>query len=174
MTNHIEQALASLKPLFKPQTISAEEGNAQLQLAQAYSSIAIAEQLRIANLIGLNQEARVNSPQSGPVDIKTDKDSHTPRTWHAEAAGRQNKAYTPTTEEVCECWTTRDDIGNPYEPDADVEERHHEESVKFDRWLRKIKSAAWEEGSDAGYAFAIRHPDQIPVNPYESEAVDES
>ncbi|GAA6121917.1 hypothetical protein BPY_00250 [Bifidobacterium psychraerophilum] len=62
MTNHIEQALASLKPLFKPQTISVEEGNAQLQLAQTYATIAIAEQLRIANLIGLNQEARVNSP----------------------------------------------------------------------------------------------------------------
>lgn len=53
MTNRIEQALASLKPLFKPQPISAEEGNAQLQLAQAYASIAIAEQLRIANLIAM-------------------------------------------------------------------------------------------------------------------------
>ncbi|MDN5979991.1 hypothetical protein, partial [Bifidobacterium mongoliense] len=75
---------------------------------------------------------RHNSPQSGPVDVKTDKDSHTQQTGHTEAAGRQNKAYTPTTEELCECWTTRDDIGNPYETDADVEERHHEESVKFD------------------------------------------
>ena len=62
MTNHIEQALASLKPLFKHHTISVAEGNAQLQLAQAHALIAIAEQLRIANLIGLNQEARVNSP----------------------------------------------------------------------------------------------------------------
>ena len=43
--------------------------------------------------------------------------------------------YTPTTDEVCECWTTRGDIGNPYETDADVEERHHEESVKFNHWL---------------------------------------
>ena len=43
--------------------------------------------------------------------------------------------YTPTTDEVCECWTIRDDIGNPYETDANVEERHHEERVKFDRWL---------------------------------------
>lgn len=103
------------------------------------------------------------------MKLKTDKDSHTPRTWHAYAAGRQNEAYTPTTEELCECWTTRDDIGNPFETDADVEERHHEESVKFDRWLRKVKAEAWEEGSDAGYSFAIRHPDQIPVNPYESE-----
>ena len=60
---------------------------------------------------------RYISPQSGPVDIKTDKDSHTPRTGHTKPAGRQNKAL---------------------------------------------------------YAFAIRHPDQIPVNLYESEAVDES
>ena len=56
MTNHIEKALASLKPLFKPQTISVEEGNAQLHLAQAYASIAIAEQLRIANLIALGSK----------------------------------------------------------------------------------------------------------------------
>ena len=45
------------------------------------------------------------------------------------------QGYTPTTDEVCECWTTRGDIGNPYETDADVDERHHEESVKFNRWL---------------------------------------
>ena len=64
MTNHIEQALASLKPLFKPQTISAEEGNAQLQLAQAYASIAIAEQLRIANLIGLSGSKTLTGSQT--------------------------------------------------------------------------------------------------------------
>lgn len=62
MSNNIEKALASLKPLFSHQSISVKEGNAQLQLAQAYALIGIAEQLRIANLIGLNQEARVNSP----------------------------------------------------------------------------------------------------------------
>ncbi|GAA6122594.1 hypothetical protein BPY_07020 [Bifidobacterium psychraerophilum] len=34
---------------------------------------------------------RYISPQSGPVDVKTDKDSHMPRTGHTEAAGRQNE-----------------------------------------------------------------------------------
>jgi hypothetical protein len=62
MTNHIEQALASLKPLFKPQTISVEGGNAQLHLAQAYASIAIAEQLRIANLISLMDSDNIGGP----------------------------------------------------------------------------------------------------------------
>ena len=73
MTNHIEQALASLKPLFKPQAISAEEGNAQLQLAQAYASIAIAEQLRIANLMNY----AVNSPDGNRIanDVLCEKDA---------------------------------------------------------------------------------------------------
>lgn len=37
---------------------------------------------------------RNNSPQNSQVDIKTDKDSHTPRTGHTKPAGRQNEAYT--------------------------------------------------------------------------------
>ena len=65
MTNHIEQALASLKPLFKPHTISVEEGNTQLQLAQAYASIAIAEQLRIGNLIALGIICVDEIPETG-------------------------------------------------------------------------------------------------------------
>jgi hypothetical protein len=146
---------------------------------------------------------RYITPQSGPIDIKTNKDSHTPRTWHTEAAVRQNKAYTPTTEEVCECWTTRNDIGNPYEPDADFEERHHEESTKFDRWLRKVKAKAWREGWTVGwgtshegwnsqecwvqnYEDAVEFNENLrqqpnkhltPLdtdNPYESEKTDES
>ncbi|ROT86957.1 hypothetical protein [Bifidobacterium mongoliense] len=101
-------------------------------------------------------------------------------TGHTEAAGRQNEAYTPTTEEVRECWTTRNDIGNPYETDADVEERHHEESVKFDRWLRTVKAEAWHEGQERGWTDAMEsvQPDDTAVsralagvspNPYESE-----
>ena len=42
---------------------------------------------------------RYISPQSGPVEVKTDKDRHTPRTGHTEAAGRQNKAYTHQSHE---------------------------------------------------------------------------
>jgi hypothetical protein len=41
--------------------------------------------------------------------------------------------------------------------------------LRWQRFINQVKAKAWEEGSDAGYAFAIRHPDQTPVNPYESE-----
>ena len=79
--------------------------------------------------------------------------------------------YTPTTDEVCECWTTRGDIGNPYETDADVEERHHEESVKFDCWLAahdtQIRADAWEEGRIAEHDEAYGWGDAI--NPYRKE-----
>jgi hypothetical protein len=117
---------------------------------------------------------RYISPQSGPVGIKTDKDSHTPRTGHTKPAGRQNEAHTPTTEEVETCWESKGDIGNPYETEADWLKSRRLKKLAFKKWLSKVKAKAWEEGSDAGYAFAIRHPDQIPVNPYESEKTDES
>ena len=81
-----------------------------------------------------------------------------------------SEPYTPTTEEVCECWTTRCDIGNPYETDADVEERHHEESVKFDRWLRKVKAEAWREGYLRRATADFWKPISFVLpNPYESE-----
>ena len=117
---------------------------------------------------------RYISHQNGPVDVKTDKDSHTPRTGHTEAAGRQNKAYMPTTEEVRSHYAnhrlvTLEGEGNNL-PTSYVARRLDQfYGPEFDRWLHKITSAAWEAGSDAGYAFALRHPDQIPVNPYESE-----
>ena len=60
MTNHIEQAKEALSDISHDELRGIVEG--EIELAKANALIAIAEQLRIANLIGLNQEARVNSP----------------------------------------------------------------------------------------------------------------
>ena len=60
MSNHIEQAKEALKGV--PDGILKGNVEGEIDLAKAKALIAIAEQLRIANLIGLNQEARVNSP----------------------------------------------------------------------------------------------------------------
>jgi hypothetical protein len=57
MTNHIEQA----KELAR-NAATAQSSMEYTLAASSHALIAIAEQLRIANLIGLNQEARVNSP----------------------------------------------------------------------------------------------------------------
>ncbi|MCI1868505.1 hypothetical protein [Bifidobacterium crudilactis] len=60
MTNHIEQAKEILSDISHDELMGVVQG--EIELAKANALIAIAEQLRIANLIGLNQEARVNSP----------------------------------------------------------------------------------------------------------------
>lgn len=60
MTNYIEQAKEALSDISHDELRGIVEG--EIELAKANALIAIAEQLRIANLIGLNQEARVNSP----------------------------------------------------------------------------------------------------------------
>lgn len=62
MTNHIEEAKSALNALYGEQIVPLDRANVNAQVSQAQALIAIAEQLRIANLIGLNQEARVNSP----------------------------------------------------------------------------------------------------------------
>ena len=81
-------------------------------------------------------------------------------TGHGEAKPSVREESWPTSDWLRELYTDdRCNVGTPLK----------QANAEFDRWLRKITSAAWEEGSDAGYAFAIRHPDQIPVNPYESE-----
>ncbi|MCI1635188.1 hypothetical protein [Bifidobacterium sp.] len=105
---------------------------------------------------------RYISPQSGPVDIKTDKDSHY----------RSQDAQT-TKEMVLGTFTpTESEVKTAYQRGEDVSWGMSE--LRWQRFINQVKAAAWEEGSDAGYAFAIRHPDQIPVNPYESEKTDES
>jgi hypothetical protein len=110
---------------------------------------------------------RYISPQSGPVDVKTDKDSHTPRTGHTEAAGRQNEAHTPTTEEVESCWQSKGEIGNPYETETDWLESRRLKKLAFNRWLRKVKAKAWDEGYVSGFEEDKRFG--ATPNPYESE-----
>jgi hypothetical protein len=43
---------------------------------------------------------RLERPQSGPVDIKTDKDSHYRSQEHTEAAGRQNEVSPSDLEDL--------------------------------------------------------------------------
>jgi hypothetical protein len=130
---------------------------------------------------------RYISPQSGPVDIKTDKDSHTPRTGHTEAAGRQNEAYTPTTEEVRdnydpECaprfadYFSRSQTFSRLEQPEDLWDAIRDE---FDRWLRTVKAEAWAEGQQRGWMDAMESVQAdtavsralagMSPNPYRSE-----
>ena len=123
-----------------------------------------------------------DSPQNGPVDIKTDKDSHTPRTEHTEAAGRQNGAYrphsheyVPTTAEVRAQFEERGNLG--WLPNVDPDNWGKQAmSDAFDRWLRKVKAEAWYEGYIAAVqnAFPPYDPTGEPMqmnnqNPYRSE-----
>jgi hypothetical protein len=112
-----------------------------------------------------------DSPQSGPVDIKTDKDSHYHSQEHTKPAGVQNEAYTPTTEEVRSQYQERGNLGwlpnvDPYNFDKQAMRD------EFDRWLRKVKAKAWDEGWVDGACTPGQHPREF--NPYESEAPHES
>jgi hypothetical protein len=100
---------------------------------------------------------RYISPQSGPVDIKTNKDSH----YHSQ------DAQTPKEQVLGTFTPAESEMKNAYQRGANATWSMSE--LRWQRFINQVKSAAWEEGSDAGYAFAIRHPDQILVNPYESE-----
>jgi hypothetical protein len=73
MSNHIEDADKALDVLFRPAGVSVEKATAQAQLAQAHALIAIAEQLRIANLMNY----AVNSPDGNRIanDVLCEKDA---------------------------------------------------------------------------------------------------
>jgi superfamily II DNA/RNA helicase len=127
---------------------------------------------------------RHNSPQNGLVDVKTDKDSHTPRTGHTEAAGRQNEAYTPTTEEVRSHYAahrlvTLEGDDNDLPTSYVVRRLDQVYGPEFDRWLRKVKAEAWYEGHQRGWMDAMESVQAdtavsralagFSPNPYESE-----
>lgn len=127
---------------------------------------------------------RHNSPQNGPVDIKTDKDSHTPRTGHTGASGRQNEAYTPTTEEVRLHYAdhrlvTLEGDDNDLPTSYVVCRLDQVYGPEFDRWLRTVKAEAWGEGQQRGWMDAMESVQAdtavsralagVSPNPYESE-----
>ena len=95
---------------------------------------------------------RYISPQSGPVNIKTDKDSHYHSQEHTEAAEVQNEAYTPTTEEVRSNYDPsiadrfEKFFSNPEHRKEDYVELSKAIDAEFDRWLRKVETKAWREG----------------------------
>ncbi len=150
MTNHIEQA----KELAR-NAATAQSSMEYTLAASSHALIAIAEQLRIANLIGLNQEARVNSTQSGPVDVKTDKDSHTRSQEQETPKEIVVGAYTPTDSEVKEAYQRGEFVNK-----AMSEQR-------WQRWLRTVKAKAWDEGYVSGFEEDKRFG--ATPNPYESE-----
>lgn len=93
---------------------------------------------------------RHNSPQNSPVKVKTDKDSHTPRTWHTEAAGRQNGASLVNVEDLKTKYVNtyvQSQVPN-YLP---IMHLVAEAEQQFDRWLRKVKADAWREGHRAAW-----------------------
>lgn len=116
---------------------------------------------------------RYISPQGGPVDFKTDKDSHYHSQEHTKPAGVQNEAYTPTTEEVRSQYQERGNLGwllnvAPYNFDKQAMRD------EFDRWLRTVKADAWEEGVAAVEAYGMsianyEQDEELLVNPYERE-----
>lgn len=112
------------------------------------------------------------------------RDSHTPRTGHTEAAGRQNKAYTPTTEEVRLHYAdhrlvTLEGDDNDLPTSYVVRRLDQVYGPEFDRWLRKVKAEAWGEGQERGWMDAMesvqadtelsRALSGVSPNPYESE-----
>lgn len=98
---------------------------------------------------------RYISPQSGPVDIKTNKDSH----YHSQDAQTPKEivvgAYMPTESEVKEAYQRGEFVNK-----AMSEQR-------WQRWLRKVKAKAWDEGYVSGFEEDKRFG--ATPNPYESE-----
>jgi hypothetical protein len=116
---------------------------------------------------------RYISPQSGPVDIKTNKDSHHHSQEHTGPARGQNEAYTPTTEEVRSNYDPS--IADRFQKFFSNHEHRKEDyaefskaiDAEFDRWLRKVKAKAWDEGYVSGFEEDKRFG--ATPNPYESE-----
>lgn len=61
MTSHIERAEEAVNAIYKVRGITQEQVTVQARLTQAEALIAIAEQLRIANLIALSNDASYGS-----------------------------------------------------------------------------------------------------------------
>ena len=128
---------------------------------------------------------RYISPQSGPVDIKTDKDSHYRSQEHTEAAGRQNEVSPSDLEDLKTNYV--DMYVHRQLPNyAPIMRLVAEAERKFDQCLRKVKASAWREGHRAaweesgdgwngevdgiggGYDDLVRRG-MFEDNPYESE-----
>ena len=105
---------------------------------------------------------RYISPQNGPVDVKTDKDSHSRSQEQETPKEIVVGAYTPTESEVKEAYQRGEFVNK-----AMSEQR-------WQRWLHKVKAYAWEEGVEAVEAYGMsianyEQDEELLVNPYESE-----
>jgi hypothetical protein len=109
---------------------------------------------------------RYISPQSGPVDVKTNKVSHYHSQEHTEPAGRQNEAP------LCDLEDLKTNFVDMYVhrqlPNyAPIMRLVAEAERKFDQRLRKVKASAWDEGYVSGFEEDKRFG--ATSNPYESE-----
>ena len=82
---------------------------------------------------------RNNRPQNGPVDVNTDKDSHSRSKEQDTPKEIVVGAYTPTESEVKEAYQRGEFVNS-----AMSEQR-------WQRWLRKVKADAWREGHRAAW-----------------------
>ncbi|MFT8988507.1 MAG: hypothetical protein ABF966_09790 [Bifidobacterium psychraerophilum] len=107
---------------------------------------------------------RYISPQSGPVDTKTNKDSHYRSQEQETPKEVVVGAYLPADSEVKEAYQRGEFVNK-----AMSEQR-------WQRWLRTVKADAWDEGYIAAVQNAFPPYGQTgePIqmnnqNPYESE-----
>ena len=125
---------------------------------------------------------RYISPQSGPVNIKTDKDSHYHSQEHTKPARRQNEASLSDLEDLKTKYVDMYVQTNYVDTYVHRQVPNYlpimrlvaEAERKFDQCLRKVKAAAWEKGRKAYEAYGMSisggNPgDELLRNPYESE-----
>ncbi|MEE8725527.1 MAG: hypothetical protein SOH95_06655 [Bifidobacterium crudilactis] len=88
---------------------------------------------------------RYISPQSGPVDIKTDKDSHYRSQEHTEAAEVQNEAPLSDLEDLKTNYVDMY-VHRQLPHYAPIMRLVAEAERQFEHSLRKVKAKAWREG----------------------------
>lgn len=109
---------------------------------------------------------RYISPQSGPVDIKTDKDSHYHSQEHTKPSRGQNEASLSELEDLKTNYV--DMYVHRQTPNyLPIMRLVAEAERKFDQRLRKVKAKAWDEGYVSGFEESKRFG--ATPNPYESE-----
>ena len=105
---------------------------------------------------------RYISPHSGPVDFKTNKDSH----YHSQDAQTPKElvlgTFTPAESEM----------KNAYQRGEDATWGMSE--LRWQRFINQVKASAWEEGVAAVEAYGMsianyEQDEELLVNPYESE-----
>lgn len=111
---------------------------------------------------------RYISPQSGPVDIKTNKDSHSRSQEQETPKDIVVEAYTPSPEEARMYYdpSLERRFSHLVGHNPDFLDAIHSE---FDRMINRARFKAWDEGWNRGVDDANFGPRPKTPNPYESE-----